>query len=332
MKTKIVYVLTSDDSDIYLEQSYVSIYTLRKHNPDAYVVLIVDADTDKTIVGNRNYILSVITEKVVIPAPCGYTKVEISRYLKNTIRQNIDGDLLYIDSDTVITDRLDDIDYVEADVCGVLDNHVTLDEHPKFHTLFQRQAKYVDWKIQPSDYHYFNGGVLFVKDNNVGRELFRRWNEEWEKGRKRGLHSDQPSLGKVNAELGYVIKELDGAWNCQIADNGMRYFDKAKIIHYFSSTIINYETEYAFLLMNESFFYPLKKYGKLDTKSEMMLASPKELFNSKVKLVCGINLSIYNSPLFYRLYVIYVRHPKIYNFLNRCCTRYEIYLNKRKRC
>ena len=47
MKTKIVYCIVSNDEDIYLEQAWVSIYTLRRHNPDAEVILLVDKDMSK---------------------------------------------------------------------------------------------------------------------------------------------------------------------------------------------------------------------------------------------------------------------------------------------
>lgn len=34
MKTKIIYVLVSNENDCYLEQALVSIYSLRLYNPD----------------------------------------------------------------------------------------------------------------------------------------------------------------------------------------------------------------------------------------------------------------------------------------------------------
>lgn len=38
MKTKIIYVLVSNENDCYLEQALVSIYSLRLYNPDAKFV------------------------------------------------------------------------------------------------------------------------------------------------------------------------------------------------------------------------------------------------------------------------------------------------------
>jgi len=44
MKTKIVYVHTCSVQDIYLEQTLVSILSLRRHNPDTVVELVTDHD------------------------------------------------------------------------------------------------------------------------------------------------------------------------------------------------------------------------------------------------------------------------------------------------
>jgi hypothetical protein len=42
MKTKIVHVVVSDETDIFLEQALLSIFSLRKHNPNSLVELVID--------------------------------------------------------------------------------------------------------------------------------------------------------------------------------------------------------------------------------------------------------------------------------------------------
>ena len=42
MKTKIVYVVTSDETVVYLEQVLLSVFSFWKHNPNAYAELVVD--------------------------------------------------------------------------------------------------------------------------------------------------------------------------------------------------------------------------------------------------------------------------------------------------
>ncbi|MSL94501.1 hypothetical protein GKF01_09490 [Escherichia coli] len=42
MKTKIVYVLVSDEKDLYLEQAWLAVDALRHHDPRADVVVVMD--------------------------------------------------------------------------------------------------------------------------------------------------------------------------------------------------------------------------------------------------------------------------------------------------
>ena len=53
MKTKIAYVLVSSNDDVYLEQAYISMMSLRHHMPDAVVELLIDKETEKSLTGRR---------------------------------------------------------------------------------------------------------------------------------------------------------------------------------------------------------------------------------------------------------------------------------------
>ena len=108
MKTKIVYCIVSNDQDIYLEQAWVSIYTLKNYSPEAEVFLIVDKETESTLVGKRAGIKELITEVIAVETPDGYNAMQRSRYLKTNFRQFIAGDLLFIDADTVIGGSLEE--------------------------------------------------------------------------------------------------------------------------------------------------------------------------------------------------------------------------------
>ena len=79
MRTKIVYALTSTEEDNYLEQSLISVFSLRKIMSNVAVELIVDSMTDSTINGSRSEILKFIDRKTVINAPKEYNKVQTSR-------------------------------------------------------------------------------------------------------------------------------------------------------------------------------------------------------------------------------------------------------------
>jgi len=62
MNTTIVYILTSSDKDIYIEQLWLSLYSLRLHNPEVRVVLLTDDSTEVSLVGDRAKIRQYLSE------------------------------------------------------------------------------------------------------------------------------------------------------------------------------------------------------------------------------------------------------------------------------
>lgn len=160
MNTKIVYAVVSNEKDIFLEQTLLSVYSLRLYNPEAHVILVVDEDTNKTIQGKRSEILKYITEKIIVKVPKEYTQVQKSRYLKTTLRQNIKGDFLFVDSDTIITDSLSEIDNLNIELGAVKDLHVNLDQNYGCKNIIK---KALSIGFNPlSNNLYFNSGVIYV--------------------------------------------------------------------------------------------------------------------------------------------------------------------------
>ena len=50
---KYVYVLVSSPDDLYYEQAVMSVYSLRRHMPDADIEVLVDNKTYESFHGNR---------------------------------------------------------------------------------------------------------------------------------------------------------------------------------------------------------------------------------------------------------------------------------------
>ena len=109
MKTKIVYVLTSSKEDTYLEQTLISVYSARLHNPYADILVVTDNATANTIKGGRAEIKKYLSDIVVVDIPAEYNNMQKSRYIKTNLRKFVEGDFLYIDSDTVIAESLAEI-------------------------------------------------------------------------------------------------------------------------------------------------------------------------------------------------------------------------------
>ena len=127
MKTKIIYVLVSNENDCYLEQALVSIYSLRLYNPDANLLLLVDEETSRTLEnGIRKLILNYVSKLVIVDVPFHYSKQQKSRYIKTSLRSQVIGDFLFIDCDTIINEELKDIDNLSCEIAAVPDCHLSI--------------------------------------------------------------------------------------------------------------------------------------------------------------------------------------------------------------
>lgn len=311
MKTKIVYALTSSENDFYLEQSWVSAYSAKRMVPDSRIVLVVDRDTDKTINGSRRGILDLIDEKIVVETPEQYNKVQTSRFLKTNLRKYVDGDYIFIDSDTIITDSLEEIDLFDMDMGAVLNLHVPLELHTKKDEVKVRNRICLTGYHIDANIPYFNSGVLFVRDNDITRTFYEKWHSRWKFGlEKSNLTKDQPAMAAANAEMGYLIKEIEGEWNCQVICNGLPYLVNSKIIHYFAGFTQN-KNDKPYLFLDKSIYDVIKKEGLIPEFVVALIENAKGAFKQPCQVVVGDDLNILSSSL----HTLAIKHTKIYNFL-----------------
>lgn len=314
MRTKIVYVLTSSDSDYYLEQTMISLKSLRLYNKDTTVALVVDKRTKDNLVGGRGKILDDVEECIVVNVPDAFSQVQASRFIKTSLRQHVTGDYLFIDGDTIICSDLSDIDNVKPDLCLVLDLHIkNVKEHQHIDDIL-KWAKQIDWEPGTK---YFNSGVFFVRDSETACRFYDRWHKEWLKNCDKGFPRDQPSMGKTDNMLGGVLTELSPEWNCQVVENGLAYLSNAKIIHYFSSnnTVKN---PCPYLLANRQFYIQIRDNDYIIPDSIIeMLNKPRSLFVDKTTILGNNDTYFFNTPLIRFLKSIYYSHPAIFRKLQR---------------
>jgi len=228
-----VYALVSDQNDIYLEQTVISIKSLRIWNPEDRIIVLVDQDTYKTIKGKRDVFQQYKAEVCKVVVPEDMTKKDKSRYLKTTMRENVKGAFLYIDGDTLICQHLD-VQFESAIGC-VKDKHYSFSNHPSKNRIADRASK-CGYHTDFQDCHY-NGGLMWVSDKQETYEFFDLWHKLWKEGLTHGVTQDQASLNEANIKMNGIIAEIDGTWNCQLSKrtHAMPYICNAKIIHYFGS-------------------------------------------------------------------------------------------------
>lgn len=215
MKTKLVYVLTCAPEATYIEQALMAVFSARHWNPDAHLVLIVDDKTDALLTGKRGEILNYISEKIVVPFEDeSLTPMFRSRWIKTQVRQLINGDFLFVDSDTICQRPLSDIDNFDCEVGAVLESHLPVSEFcDALHRSAQNANEIIGVDID-AEKLYYSSGVLLVKDTRKTHKLYELWHRYWKEGNDIGLKIDQPSLAKANRETGHIIQQIPDSYNC----------------------------------------------------------------------------------------------------------------------
>lgn len=323
MKTKIVYVLTSSNNDFYLEQTLLSVYSLRIYNKDAEVYLITDKETNSTFVGTRHSIVNFFTDIIVVETPSHFNNVRKSRFLKTKVRDVIYGDFLFVDSDTIITQSLESIDDIDIEIGGVSDKHVKIEDHPLKDTIIKQVSR--TGLLINTDLPYINSGVFYVKDTPLAHDLYKRWHAKWME--MQSIQTlDQPPLAWVNHEMGYPIKLLPDYWNCQVIDGGLKFLNKSFIIHYFaSSKNSNGQTPYA--IYDSAIYDRMKETGGIDEETDMLVRNPLAAFIPVCRIIAGDDMKILDG-FFYKL--VYKQYPKFFSLVENSSLLFVKILRKIK--
>lgn len=231
METQIVYVLASTEEDLYLEELWVSLFSLRQYHPNDKVVVLADGPTSERI-SKYPSLVSLITEIKVIPVPDDYSAKFRSREIKTSIRNLVDGDFLFIDTDTVICDSLSEVDNLPVQNIGMVPElHGTFKNHLCYDYVRTDVKRIFDVDVSDSPY-WFNSGCMLVRDNQLTREFFRKWNKNWKHSAfDKGNSSDQRALLRTDKSYGYIIECLPDIYNSQIAMS-IQYLMNAKIVHF----------------------------------------------------------------------------------------------------
>lgn len=234
MKTKLVYVLTCAPEATYIEQALMSVWSARHWNADAHIVLITDNLTDKLLIGKRGEILNYISEKIVVPFEDDKDVGYRSRWLKTQTKLFVEGDILFLDCDTIVTGPLDEVDAFECEIGLVPDEHIKIcEEEQSLFDSIDTRCRQLGVNHSAEEY-YFNSGVMYVKHTETTLDLFRRWFSVWEYSYYNcDFLADQPALAKVNIEFKHIISKIDDVWNTLVPTEVETIY-KSKILHFWN--------------------------------------------------------------------------------------------------
>ena len=269
---KYVYVLASSVKDFYLEQAYISMFSLKHHMPDAHVVLLTDDITYASFVGLRKEELRYADEVIPVPLDAAYNQRQRSRLLKTLVREYVEGDYLFIDCDTVICRPFESLEPLSQDMAACVDTHCPDFRDNPYRGLCLMHGHLLGWPID-EETQYFNGGVLLVKDTPIVHEFYRRWHASLKDGFSKGVFMDQPSFAKTNYEMGHVVHVLDDVWNCELK-HGIRYLKDARIVHYLTTNTSRDKGSQLFRLNEPDLFEEIKKTGVIPAEIETIADDP----------------------------------------------------------
>lgn len=319
---KFVYVLVSSDNDYLLEQTIVSMYSLRKYNPNSTIIIFTDEETHKRIIEKKSEITEYINEFIIPMLPPYLSNIQKSRFLKTSIRKYIKGSFLYIDIDTIITSNLKDLDKFDYDLGAVLSMHRIDWSVETLHSMVFDYNKYCKKNLL-SEYpisHYFNGGVIFSKDTPVSHNFFNLWHKLWfEESINLGFHKDQISMWKANYILGHVIEELEPEYNCQIVypNYAFPYLKNCKILHYFSSSKQGSHIK----LKNKDFLEKIRTSGVTD-EVKLYLDNFTTEFISGLMILMDDDLRFFHTPASLIARKISMKIPFINSLLQKSLNLY----------
>ena len=302
MHTKIIYTLVCDESDFYWEQALISVYSLRMHNPDAIVEMVMDMDTAKSLIDKRAKIKDYITSVIEVDVPEEYDKKCRSRYLKTNLRQLVKGDYLFIDCDTIICGKLDDIDNIKGEISAVADVNDPLPLNNKDAITRCESIGFHGLKGKP----YYNSGVMLVRDTPMTHQFYNKWFNNWKHSFANGVSFDQPALCQTNTEMSEPIKELPGIWNCQFKyQAGYALLHNALIMHYFNG--IGKQWIYP----TEQLFLSVKRKGYVDSTIKRLLKHPYSQLYTVMTINKESAYNYFNSPMI----DVYYNNPPLFRFL-----------------
>jgi cellulose synthase/poly-beta-1,6-N-acetylglucosamine synthase-like glycosyltransferase len=315
MKTKLVYVLVSyNEQNDYLEQCLLSCYSARLHNPDAKIVLLTDDLTDKTLQGKRAEILKYISEKTVIDIKeKKYTATQRSRIIKTKAREFVQGDFLFIDTDTVITQPLSDADKFECNIGAVIESHVPIKKNISAYNYLKKIDRVLNWEASRDEIH-FNSGVIFVKDTPETAQFYKDWNEHLMQSMAKGINIDQPAFAMANKKNNNIVEELSGEWNCQIMF-GLNYIDNCKIMHTQITNVREKSIPLAEFL-SKDVLKKIKIAGVIDIQTKEMIANPKKHLAKQTFILANKEVEIWESNAVRLLGKIEYNSKRMFNFIN----------------
>lgn len=229
-KVQVIYVLIASPDDLFLQEIWASVYSLRLYEPNREVRILCDIATSNYIKKYQSFV-NLITEIIEVEMPDEYNTKSRTRELKTSVRLHIEGAFLFVDTDTIFAGDLSYIDSLSCDIAAVYEYNVPLSRSIFKESVYNTMMNTFNLDVSEFDCWY-NSGVIYVSDSLKAYDFYRQWNSNWRFSNfKVGMSQDEPAFMKTNIDMSFLIDQLPNEYNSQPCMN-VRYLHKAHIIHY----------------------------------------------------------------------------------------------------
>lgn len=304
MKTQILYILVSSPADYYLEQAFVSATSARLHNPNSRILLLTDRATlegmdGRGVIGKQ--FLELFTDVKAVELDPVLSPMKRSRILKTGMRDYVEGDFLYIDTDTIVARSLEEADSIQAPLAACPDLHSSFAEHPHRQATINICSGF-GFDVSQEEW-YFNSGVMLVRDTPENHTFFKAWQSNYLSAR---VKPDQPSLAKTNAALGHPISVLEGEWNCEV-QNGVRYLRDAFVVHYMVTNVGSGPQDSLYLLNNPRTMEQIRQNCGITPEVKEVIDNPLRGYAPVTQVFAGDDLHLFRTRRYRWLRKHYMR-------------------------
>ena len=225
------YVLTGGAGSVYADMTAVSVLSLFAIHPGTPVTVLGDDATVRGLAAGDGP-LARHARLLAVPVLDG-DAAGASRSIKTTMREVLEGDLLFLDADTVVMRPIDPALAACRRPRLAHDRHLrsggpALQFSPWVEELIARA-------VWPRPRAYFNSGVIWLPDTQATHRLTAEWRRRWLEGREHGVWKDQPALNVALDQLPAPIEPLAPAYNVH-PDSTPQHIGQARILHFWATT------------------------------------------------------------------------------------------------
>jgi lipopolysaccharide biosynthesis glycosyltransferase len=225
-----LYILAWRPGEDYADITLLSISFLREVHPDGHILLLTDQETGKALDDASHALLSLSDKVIVSEVPLADSSVR-SWYLKSRMRRLVQGDFVFLDADTIIRERIDEVFQITAPI-AMAENHSR--RYPENFPDMERVVYEKNGWPAPGNGHFFNSGVIFWREDPEAYRLSQLWEQFWDLSVSNGCGYDQPALNFAIEKSGVSFQVLDDRYNAQIRANPAAGVDAA-VWHFYQT-------------------------------------------------------------------------------------------------